>query len=163
MIELQTVQNSAQIAKIKILFKEYAVARKDDPALVDFPEEIKSLPGEYAPPAGSIIIAFYDRKLAGCVALHKLDEKICEMKRLYVRPSFRKKGIGKFLIQGILNEAFDLGYIKMRLDSIPSMKTAQRLYESAGFYEIPDYRNNPNKGTKYFEIDLSKNHLSVVK
>lgn len=154
MIKLQIVENTYQVDQAKALFQEYANARKNDPALVNFSEEINSLPGGYAPPEGSIILACCDGSLAGCVAVHKLNDDICEMKRLYVSPKFRGRGIGKCLIMELLKQAEMLGYTRMRLDSIPTMETAQRLYESIGFYEIPEYRNNPNKGTKYYELKL---------
>jgi ribosomal protein S18 acetylase RimI-like enzyme len=154
MITLQTVENDDQVAQAKVLFQEYADTRKNDPALAIFPEEIKNLHKKYAPPHGNIILAYCDENLAGCVAVHKLDGDICEMKRLYVSPKFRGRDIGKCLVFAIMNNAARLGYTRMRLDSIPSMKTAQALYKSVGFGEIPAYRNNPNKGTKYYEVEL---------
>jgi len=154
MIKLQTVENDYQVVQAKALFQEYADTRKNDPALVNFPEEINNLHKTYAPPDGNIILAYCDGNLAGCVAVHKLDDNICEMKRLYVSPKFRGRGVGKCLVIAILDKAARLGYTRMRLDSIPSMKTAQALYKSVGFSEIPAYRNNPNKGTKYYEVKL---------
>ena len=156
MIKLKTVESAEHLVQARALLLEYGDSRKDDPALVDFSEEINNLPGEYAPPAGNIILAYCDEELAGCVAVHKLDDDICEMKRLYVAPRFRGKGIGRSLVMAILEQARMIGYARMRLDSIPSMKAAQTLYESIGFYEIPDYRNNPNEDTKYYEIELYK-------
>ena len=154
MITLQTVTNKDHVAQARVLFREYAGTRRNDPALVSFSEEISNLPGNYAPPDGSIILAYSDGKPAGCVAVHKLEDHICEMKRLYVPPKFRGRGIGKYLVIALIRRAKNMGYTRMRLDSIPSMKTAQALYESIGFYEIPDYKHNPNKGTKYYEIDV---------
>ena len=149
MIKLQIVENEDHVAQASALFREYADTRKNDPALVGFPEEINNLPGNYAPPNGNIILAYSDGKPAGCVAVHKLEDHICEMKRLYVPPKFRGRGIGRYLVMEIIKQAKNMGYARMRLDSTPSMKTAQALYESIGFYEIHDYKRNPNKGTKY--------------
>ena len=154
MIKLLTVENIDHLTHVKALFQEYAGTRPNDPALVDFPKEILNLPGEYAPPGGAIILACLDDKPVGCVAVHKIEDGICEMKRLYVSPRFRRKGQGRALIMAILKEALKMGYSRMRLDSIPGMEISQDLYEALGFYEIPAYRKNPNKGTKYFEIKL---------
>jgi ribosomal protein S18 acetylase RimI-like enzyme len=161
MINLQTVENENHLVQVRALFQEYAETRKNDPALVDFPEEINNLPGRYAPPAGAIILAYYDGKRAGCVALQRLDDDICEMKRLYVSQELRGKGVGRCLTKAIVEQARILGYSRMRLDSIPSMETAQTLYKSIGFYEIPDYRNNPNEGTKYYEIQLHNKSMNL--
>lgn len=154
MIKLLTVENIDHLTKVKALFQEYAGTRPNDPALIDFPEEIRNLPGEYAPPGGAVILACFDDEPAGCVAIHKIEDGICEMKRLYVPLRFRGKGLGRALIKAILKEALMMGYSRMRLDTIPGMKEAQGLYESLGFYEIPAYRKNPNKGTTYYEIRL---------
>lgn len=162
MIKLQIVENAYHVDQAKALFQEYANTRKNDPALVDFSEEINGLPGEYAPPKGNIILAYCDGSLAGCVAVHKLNDDICEMKRLYVSSKFRGRGLGRCLIMAILNQAEILGYTRMRLDSTPTMKTAQKLYKSIGFYEIPDYRSNPNKGTKYYELELHDKSMKRI-
>ena len=95
MIELQKAIKANHMAQLRALFQEYAETRKNDPALVDFPEEINDLPGRYAPPTGAIILAHYDGKRAGCVALQRLDDDICEMKRLYLSSNFRGRGVGK--------------------------------------------------------------------
>jgi ribosomal protein S18 acetylase RimI-like enzyme len=154
MITLQIVKNDDQLTQVRTLFQEYADTRKDDPALLSFPEEIRNLPGEYAPPDGGIILAYYNGEVAGCVAVHSLDHDVCEMKRLYVLPMFRGRGIGRHLVLAILKQAQMMGYLRMRLDSIPSMEAAQALYKSVGFYEIDAYRENPNEGTAYYEVEL---------
>ena len=155
MIKLLTVENIDHLTKVKALFQEYARTRPNDPALVDFPKEIRNLPGEYAPPGGAVILACFDDEPAGCVAVHRIDSEICEMKRLYVPLRFRGKGLGRVLVTAILKEALILGYSRMRLDSIPGMEKAQALYESVGFHKIPAYRKNPHKRAKYYEIRLS--------
>ena len=161
MIKLQTVENADHVAHAKILFQEYAETRKNDPALEDFHEEIDNLPGKYAAPEGNLILAYSDGKPAGCVALHKLADGFCEMKRLYLSPSLRGRGIGRYLVEAILKQAAIMGYSRLRLDSIPSMREAQALYESIGFYEIPAYRDNPNEGTKYYEIELNDKSMNL--
>ena len=155
-IKLQTVKKPGHLVQARTLFRQYAETRRNDPALVEFPEEIKNLPGEYGPPDGCIMLAHYRGNPAGCVALHKIADGICEMKRLYVSPLYRGNGIGKSLVEAVLSRARELGYSRMRLDSIPGMETAQALYESVGFYDIDAYRNNPNRGTKYYEIELAR-------
>ena len=156
MINLQIVEDADHLVQARTLFQEYADTRMNDPALVNFPEEIKNLPGEYGPPAGAIILARFNGNPVGCVAFHRIADDVCEMKRLYVSPRFRGRGIGRSLVEAILKRAGEMGYSRMRLDSIPGMKTAQALYKSMGFYDIDAYRNNPNRGTKYYEIKLSR-------
>ena len=154
MMTLQIVENYDQLIQVRALLRKYADTRKNDPALLSFPEEIKNLPGEYAPPDGGLMLAYSDGTVAGCVALRRLDHEVCEMKRLYVLPRFRGRGIGRHLVEAILKQAHMMGYLRMRLDSIPGMGAAQTLYKSVGFYEIDPYRDNPNEGTAYYEIEL---------
>ena len=162
MIKLQTVANADHVAQARALFQEYAETRKHDPALENFQEEIDNLPGKYAVPDGSLILAYRDGKLAVCVAVHKWAYGVCEMKRLYVSPRIRGRGIGRCLVEAIIKQAAMMGYSRLRLDSIPSMKEAQALYESIGFYEIPAYRHNPNEGTKYYEIALHNKSMNLT-
>ncbi|MEM9722358.1 MAG: GNAT family N-acetyltransferase, partial [Bacteroidota bacterium] len=103
-----------------------------------------------------LLLALWEDKAAGCVALRKLEEGIGEVKRLYVSPDYRRKGIALKLMEHLLAEAEKSGYQKLRLDSIPNMKAAQRLYESMGFTEIPAYWQNPNVGTRYFEWSFGR-------
>ena len=162
MIKLQAVENADHVAHAKALFQEYAETRKNDPALDDFHEEIDNLPGKYAAPDGNLILAYSDGKAAGCVAVHKLADGVCEMKRLYVSPRLRGRGIGRYLVEAILKQAAMIGYSRLRLDSIPSMRKAQALYESIGFHEISAYRPNPNEGTKYYEIELHNKSMNLT-
>lgn len=154
MIKIEPAHSDQHFSAVRTLLREYVDSRPGDPALVDFNAEFAALEEEYVPPQGKMLLAHHDQNPAGCVALHPLEERICEMKRLYVSPRYRGSGIGRGLVMTLLIEAEKAGYRKMRLDSIPSMKAAQDLYESIGFYEIPDYRNNPNPGTRYYEIDF---------
>ena len=113
------------------------------------------MPGDYAPPEGRLLLADLNGELAGCVALHKLNASTCEMKRLYLRPKFRGKGLGRLLAQTIIKEAREIGYDRMRLDTVePVMKDAVGMYRKLGFREIAPYRPNPMPGTLYLELEL---------
>ena len=137
------------------MFKEYSESLNFDLYFQNFDTEYADLPGEYAPPDGRLLLALYNTKIAGCVALKKLETSICEMKRLYVRPEFRSKGIGRNLAIAIIDEARKIGYKAMRLDTIPSMKQATALYKSLGFKKIAPYRYNPIEGAMYMELNLT--------
>jgi ribosomal protein S18 acetylase RimI-like enzyme len=142
-----------QFEETRRLFKEYASTLGVDLCFQDFENELKELPGEYSEPNGCILLAFLDSALAGCVALRPLSSEICEMKRMYVRPTFRGQGIGRILAQDVITEA-RRRYEKMRLDSLPTMREAQALYRSLGFREIDAYRPNPIEGAVFMELKL---------
>jgi len=143
-----------EMEQVRCLFKEYAASIGVDLCFQDFEQELKQLPGEYSEPKGSVLLAFHGSALVGCVALRPLASEACEMKRMYVRPQFRGKGIGRVLAQRIIGEARKRGYKKMRLDSLPAMTEAQALYRSLGFREIGAYRPNPIEGALYMELQL---------
>ncbi|MCC0640510.1 GNAT family N-acetyltransferase [Clostridioides sp. ES-S-0048-02] len=142
------------LENVKILFTEYSNSLNIDLCFQDFNNELKTLPGKYKKPSGSLILAFVDENLAGCVALKKLEDDVCELKRLYVRDKFRGLKIGKILLEEIVKEAKKIGYTYMRLDTLPSMKSAQGLYEKIGFYDINPYTYNPIEGARYMELKL---------
>ncbi|MFX1304426.1 MAG: GNAT family N-acetyltransferase [Promethearchaeota archaeon] len=154
MIEIKESLSEELIRQTRELFIEYANYLGFDLSFQDFDEELKTLPGNYAPPEGSILLGFYKGKLAGCVGVRKFREEICEMKRLYVRPEFRRKNIGKILSKAIITKACEMGYKFMRLDTLPFMKEAISLYLSLGFKEIKPYRYNPFEDAKFFELKL---------
>jgi putative acetyltransferase len=148
-------ETAPQIAQVRELFLEYAESLGFSLCFQNFDQELAELPGDYAPPAGRLLLAEYDAQLAGCVALHKLDSAICEMKRLYLRPQFRGKGLGRLLAERIIAEARQIGYQRMRLDTVePVMKDAVAMYRRFGFKEIAPYRPNPNPGVLYLELQL---------
>jgi putative acetyltransferase len=150
----------AQIAQARELFLEYANSLNFSLCFQNFEQELATLPGHYAPPKGRLLLGEYDDQLAACVALRPLDEKICEMKRLYLRPAFRGKGLGRVLAEHLIDEAREIGYDSMRLDTVePVMKDAVAMYRRFGFREIPAYRENPNPGALYMELDLRSNDL----
>jgi GNAT superfamily N-acetyltransferase len=136
--------------EIRTMLREYAAWLEIDLCFQNFEQELAGLPGEYAPPGGRLLIA----EGAGCVALRPIDSEICEMKRLYVRPSHRGTGLGRSLILAIIEEARAAGYLRMRLDTMPKMDSAQRLYAALGFRDIPAYRYNPEPGARFLELVL---------
>ena len=147
-------ENEEHLQQIRKLFIEYATGLNFDLCFQDFKKELEGLPGEYEPPEGRLLLALYNGQVAGCIALRKLCEGICEMKRLYVKPEFRRRGIGRALAVAIIQEAKKLGYEYMRLDTAPSMKEAIALYRSLGFKDIPPYRYNPIEGAMFMELSL---------
>lgn len=119
-----------------------------------YDEEIKHLETKYGEPCGRLYLAYYDGELAGCVGLRKIDEQNCEMKRLYVRPCFRGKRIGNQLIQKIIEEAKEIGYSHMLLDTLPFLESAVYMYKKYGFYEIESYNDSPMRTSIYMKLDL---------
>lgn len=155
-IDFKHITGQDMIEEIKRLFLEYAKSLKIDLAFQNFEAEFNTLPGKYGSPHGILILALVDGKEAGCIALRKISEGICEMKRLYVRDDYRGLGIGKELITMIIEEARKLKYSYIRLDTLPMMKKAQDLYLSFGFYDIEPYVYNPIKGTRFLELKLKE-------
>lgn len=148
-------ESAAQVAQARELFLQYAQSLGMNLCFQNFEQELADLPGSYAPPDGRLLLAEHAGQLAGCVALHKWEEGVCEMKRLYLRPAFRGKGWGRVLAETIIAEARQIGYRRMRLDTIePIMKDAVEMYRKLGFREIAAYRPNPIAGAMYMELQL---------
>jgi GNAT superfamily N-acetyltransferase len=145
-----------QIQETRTLFKEYEAGLGLSLCFQNFEKELANLPGDYAPPAGCLFLATEDDNgVAGCIALRALGPDVCEMKRLFVRPAYRGTGLGRVLVEAVLNEARRLGYRTMRLDTLPGrMDPAIALYRSVGFVEIAPYRENPIEDAKFMELDL---------
>ena len=144
-----------QIEQARVLFQEYAASLGFHLCFQSFDKELAELPGDYAPPDGRLLMVEHEGKIAGCVALHKLSDGICEMKRLYVRPEFRGKALGRALAEQVIQEAREIGYARMRLDTIVGkMDAAIALYRELGFTEVPPYRENPIAGAIYMELKL---------
>jgi putative acetyltransferase len=149
-----------EIAQVQDLFREYARMPGVAPCVDDFEREVVGLPGLYAPPNGTLLLAVDENAqngsaAAGCVALRPWGEHACEMKRLYVRPAFRGSGAGRALVKELIAAAQSMGYETMLLDTLPSMQAAHELYKSLGFRPIPPYQQKPIPGALFFELVLS--------
>jgi ribosomal protein S18 acetylase RimI-like enzyme len=142
------------VAQARELFCEYAAESQVDLCFQNFEAELAALPGAYAPPEGRLLLALHQGQLAGCVALRKFENGVCEMKRLFVRPAFRRQGIGRALAGRVIDEARTAGYSRMRLDTLARMTAAVALYESLGFRHIDPYRPNPLEDAVYLELEL---------
>ena len=148
--------SSAQIAQVRELFLEYAKSLGFSLCFQNFEQELATLPGHYAPPKGRLFLAEYEGQPAGCAAMRTLEPGICEMKRLYLRPAFRGKGIGRALAERLVADARQAGYRAMRLDTVePVMQEAVTMYRRMGFREIPAYCQNPIAGALYMELDFA--------
>lgn len=152
---IQAASNQ-EIQDARQLFEEYAAGLGFSLCFQNFDSELAALPGKYSPPTGRLLLAYADEKLAGCIALRSLESKICEMKRLFARPAFRGTGLGKFLIESMIDEARSIGYQRMRLDTLPGkMDAAISLYRTLGFREIEPYYDNPVEGALFMELTLT--------
>ena len=139
------------------LFRAYEGSIDTDLCFQGFEAEVASLPGKYAPPRGALYIAVAANGApVGCVALRPVEVAgVCEMKRLYVAPQGKGQGLGKALMQAVIGEARRIGYREMRLDTLPSMTTAQAMYREAGFVSIDPYYDTPVGGTVFMALDLT--------
>ncbi|HEX7319867.1 MAG TPA: GNAT family N-acetyltransferase [bacterium] len=154
MLKLIEATSQNHVQEIRGLFKEYTETLGFDLDFQDYAREFAGLPGEYQAPDGFLMLALWDNETAGCAAMRKIEDRICEMKRMYVRPKYRGKGIGREMAVRIIEIARSIGYARMRLDTIDTMTEAISLYESLGFKDIKPYRYNPVKGARYMEIAL---------
>jgi ribosomal protein S18 acetylase RimI-like enzyme len=148
-------QSAEEISRARALFEEYAASLGVDLCFQSFDKELVELPDKYAPPGGRLFLAVARDHAAGCVALREIDEGVCEMKRLYVRPEFRGTGLGRTLAETIISTAREIGYRHMRLDTLPGkMDRAIAMYRSFGFKEIEPYYDNPVAGALFMELEL---------
>jgi GNAT superfamily N-acetyltransferase len=153
--EIRQARSPDDIKLARELFREYAAWVEIDLCFQNFEKELAELPGDYMPPDGGLWLASHNGQLAGCIAMRKIGEGICEMKRLFVREAFRGQGLGRNLVEFVFREAREIGYERMRLDTLPpKMNDAIRLYRSFGFKEIASYYDNPVPGAKFMELSL---------
>jgi putative acetyltransferase len=154
-LSIERITSVAELPTIRAMFEEYADSMGLDLTFQNFSAELANLPGKYAPPSGCILLARVDEEPAGCVALRPLVDGVCEMKRLYVRPRHRGLKLGRKLAERIIEEARDLGYRRIRLDTIASrMSDAVALYRSLGFREVPPYCDSPFPDAIFMELGL---------
>jgi putative acetyltransferase len=154
-MELVQVQSAEEVERARELFQEYAAWLNLDLCFQDFDKELAELPGDYVPPSGRLLLAIQDFQPAGCVALRQIDDGVCEMKRLYVRPAYRGTGLGRTLTEAIIQAAREAGYSNMRLDTLPGrMDRALAMYRSLGFREIEPYYQTPVDEMVFMELRL---------
>lgn len=155
MVNMEVRQAAAtEIDQVRVLFREYAEWLQEDICLQSFEQELAALPGAYAHPGGTLLVAAEGIRLAGCVGLRPLDLETGEMKRLYVRPEFRANALGPRLVAALIEEARRLGYRRVRLDTLPKMVAAQKMYASIGFRDIARYNGNASAGVRFMELQL---------
>ncbi|MDQ4122506.1 MAG: GNAT family N-acetyltransferase [Acidobacteriota bacterium] len=154
-MQIVQAQTTEDIEQVRVLFREYESLLAVDLCFQQFEAELNALPGKYALPDGRLLLAKSGEKIAGCVALRKIDNETCEMKRLFVRQEFRGSGLGRELAEKLIEEAREIGYRKMRLDTISDkMPMAVKLYEKLGFRQIQPYYDSPIESTVYMELKL---------
>ena len=154
-LSILDASSGERLAEVRQLFEEYAASVGVDLCFQGFAQELATLPGRYEPPRGRLLLARWNLEAAGCVALQPLQNGICEMKRLYVRPDYRRYGVGRALAEHVIGQAGAAGYSSMRLDSLPSMGPAIQLYRRLGFRDIAPYRPNPVPGAVFLELPLA--------
>ncbi len=155
-VALAQARTGADLEQVRRLFRAYADWLEVDLCFQGFAQELASLPGCYAPPAGRLLLAKAGKEAIGCVGLRPLEPGICEMKRLWVEPGFGGRGLGRALAERTIDDARAIGYARMRLDTFPArMQAAQHLYRALGFREIPPYYHNPFEGVVMLELELT--------
>jgi len=157
-VQLVAAEGPELLEQARLIFRDYEASLAVDLCFQDFDAELAALPGDYRPPAGQLLLALVDGVVAGCGAVRPLPDcdypNACEMKRLYVRPAFRGFGIGRLLVQALLDEAKRAAYSCVLLDTLDDMEAARELYTSVGFEEIPPYYFNPIAGAHYLKANL---------
>ena len=157
-VDLSVPQSLAELQAAAMIFKEYGDSLGIDLSFQGFEDELKSLPGLYAAPRGTLLLAWVEGELAGCCALRPIEDvdvaNAAEMKRLYVRPAFRRFGLCRLLAEAVLDAARQMGYSSVLLDTLDDMEAARALYEELGFVEIPPYYHSPIAGSHYLRVDL---------
>ncbi len=155
---LVTPNDSVQMESVRQIFREYAGEIGIDLCFQDFESELSRLPGEYASPRGTLMLAMVNGEVAGCCGLRPLDSaslsNVAELKRLYVRSAFRRLGLGRHLVRAILDAAHRIGYESVVLDTLDDMRAARAMYEDLGFGETSPYYHNPLPGVHYLRLDL---------
>jgi ribosomal protein S18 acetylase RimI-like enzyme len=155
-IQIHPARFPEQVEAVRNIFREYAQSLGIDLSFQQFDSELADLPGKFAAPRGEVLLAYQETEVIGCVALRPIDDTICEMKRLYVRPAGRGLQAGKQLATLICATAQELGYSRIRLDTLPTMHAALQIYASLGFEPIPAYVFNPIPGAIFLECDLTR-------
>jgi ribosomal protein S18 acetylase RimI-like enzyme len=153
-VEARIVLEGPDLEEVRTLFREYADWLAVDLSFQGFAEELAGLPGQYQAPAGALMLCVVDGRPAGCIAVRPWQDRVCEMKRLYVRNAFQGRGCGHFLATRAIEWARQAAYDRMLLDTLPVMAAAQHLYERLGFRDVDPYRFNPVPGTRYMELPL---------
>ena len=157
-LSIVRAEGSEYMGLVRELFVEYQDWLGVDLCFQGFDEELENLPGKYGQPAGRLLLARQAGMVAGGVGMWRLEDGICEMKRLYVRSPWRGKGLGRRLAWAIVAEARAAGYARMRLDTLGHLTAARALYQDMGFVEVAPYYNNPLEGVMYMELDLAAVH-----
>ncbi len=159
---MMQAETAEAISTARQLIEEYAAWLEFKLCFQGFEDEMRSLPGKHAPPAGRLLLALWDGKPAGVIAVRPLDEPgLCEMKRLYVRPEFRGHNIGRLLAERVIREASEIGYSRMRLDTVAGkMDSAIAMYRELGFKETDPYYQTPVGHTLFMELALTQRHAS---
>jgi ribosomal protein S18 acetylase RimI-like enzyme len=165
-MQIVSAKTEEEIREASLLFREYVASLSVNLSFQDFEKEVAGLPGNYSSPDGRLFIAYLigeheknsfndsAKLLVGSVALRKIDSLTCEMKRLFLRPQFRGRGLGRALANAAIEAAREIGYTRMLLDTLPEMERAQELYRELGFQEIPAYRFNPIPGARFMARTL---------
>lgn len=156
MIQFQEAKSVEDFQLAVDLFKEYADQIDTDLSFQKFEEELANIEHQYSKPWGTLYLIHQEEELVGCFAIRKFESTICELKRMYLKETVRGSGLGKTMLHKSFEAARSMQYQMMRLDTLPTMKSAIELYQKVGFYEIDPYRFNPIEGSKFFEIDLDQ-------